>query len=391
MPHPPAPRKPTQSTKSTKRATSSSGQTSQRVAPDNRRAGTDDTLAQYLRYVRVQKRLAERTCALYRDGLQHLQTLAAQLHTTPESLGAGDLRRLLAQLHGKGYSAGSLATTLSSWRGYYRWLGHNGYIAADPTAGVRAPKKKKPLPKALDVETTLQLVQYRNPNATPATESRDVLITELLYGSGLRIAELVGLDMTASATNGRVQHATGSTGDTATGAASGGYIDTQAAEVHVLGKGGKWRTVPVGKAALSAWRGYIPYRRQWADTHKIQLGHEQALLLNARGKRMSAASVWHMLKQRSLHAGLPIPVHPHMLRHSFASHILQSSRDLRAVQELLGHANIATTQIYTRLDFQHLAQTYADAHPRASLPKQPTNPTQKTGTDTDTDTNTDKP
>lgn len=324
------------------------------------------TLAKYLEHVRVEKRLAQRTQQLYYDSLVRLQKLAQSRSLTPEALTAADLRAVLAQLHGVGYSAGSLAIVLSGWRGYYRWLGLHGNITADPTAGIRPPKRAKPLPKALDVEEALQLVQFRDDKADPAVECRDVLIAELLYSSGLRVSELVGLDTAASK-----------------GAA--GYIDTAAGEARILGKGSKWRTVPVGAPALDALRAYLPHRRQRNEcatgTQKVQPGHEAALLLNARGRRMAAASVWHMLKQRSLRAGLSIPVHPHMLRHSFASHILQSSRDLRAVQELLGHANIATTQVYTRLDFQHLAQTYASAHPRATLSAQ----TPPEGRQTDTD------
>lgn len=319
----------------------------------------------------MEKRLAQRTQQLYHDSLMRLQKLAQSRSLTPEALTAADLRAVLAQLHGAGYSAGSLAIVLSGWRGYYRWLGLHGNITADPTAGIRPPRGAKPLPKALGVEEALQLVQYRDDKAAPAIECRDVLIVELLYSSGLRVSELVGLD-------------------TAANKGAAGYMDTAAGEARILGKGSKWRTVPVGVPALEALQAYIPHRRQWGHpderdergtkAQKIQPGHETALLLNARGRRMSAASVWHMLKKRSLRAGLSVPVHPHMLRHSFASHILQSSRDLRAVQELLGHASIATTQVYTRLDFQHLAQTYADAHPRATLPAQTAPEAQSTDT-----------
>lgn len=339
------------------------------------------TLADYLEHVRVDKRLAQRTQQLYHDSLMRLQALADAKGVAPEALQAADLRAVLAQLHGGGYSAGSLAIVLSGWRGYYRWLGLHGSITADPTAGIRPPRGAKPLPKALGVEEALQLVQYRDNQADPLIESRDVLIVELLYSSGLRVSELVGLDTAASR-------------DTA------GYVDMQAGEARILGKGSKWRTVPVGKPALDALRAYMPYRRQQsgqseqdgqqtgsrqtAGRQQVQPGHEAALLLNTRGRRMAAASVWHMLKQRSQRAGLSVPVHPHMLRHSFASHILQSSSDLRAVQELLGHASISTTQVYTRLDFQHLAKTYASAHPRANFKTPSAKPAQPEK-DTDTD------
>jgi integrase/recombinase XerC len=160
---------------------------------------------------------------------------------------------------------------------------------------------------------------------------------ELLYGCGLRVGELVGLDAQAST-------------------AAKGWVDLQAGEAHVLGKGSKRRTVPVGKKAVQALQHWLDLRGP---------ATQPALFLGRHGTRLSAQAIWHRLKQRSLQAGLATPVHPHMLRHSFASHVLQSSGDLRAVQELLGHANIGTTQVYTRLDFQHLAKAYDAAHPRA--------------------------
>ena len=210
---------------------------------------------------------------------------------------------------------------------------------------VRAPKAPKPLPKALSVDDSVQLAAYANEDADPWLEARDAAMVELLYGCGLRVGELVGLDARAS--------------DTARG-----WVDAQAAEAHVLGKGGKRRTVPVGSKALEALRTWLAVREQaGADAGQA------ALFTGRHGTRLSAQSVWQRLKRRSLLAGLATPVHPHMLRHSFASHLLQSSGDLRAVQELLGHANITTTQVYTRLDFQHLAKAYDAAHPRAHRKK----------------------
>ncbi|MFI4926739.1 MAG: tyrosine-type recombinase/integrase, partial [Burkholderiales bacterium] len=174
----------------------------------------------------------------------------------------------------------------------------------------------------------------------PWMEARDAANVELLYGCGLRVGELVGLDLQAST-------------------AARGWIDAQAGEAHVLGKGSKRRTVPVGGKALEALKEWSAQRA--AGRH----AGETALFLGRNGGRLSAQAIWQRLKLRSLRAGLATPVHPHMLRHSFASHLLQSSGDLRAVQELLGHANIGTTQVYTRLDFQHLAKAYDAAHPRA--------------------------
>jgi integrase/recombinase XerC len=174
---------------------------------------------------------------------------------------------------------------------------------------------------------------------------------ELLYGCGLRVSELVGLDLAASheaMTDGR------------------GWIDEQAGEVHVFGKGSKRRMVPLGAKALKALLTYKPYRMELAKANAL----EAALLVGSKNKRLTRTAVWSLLRSRSLAAGLSAPVHPHMLRHSFASHVLQSSGDLRAVQELLGHSSIASTQVYTRLDFQHLAKIYDNSHPRAKLPSE---------------------
>jgi len=204
---------------------------------------------------------------------------------------------------------------------------------------VKAPKAARPLPKALPVDDAVQLADYHDAEADPWTEARDRAIVELLYGCGLRVSELVGLDVQAAP-------------------AARGWVDLAAGEAQVLGKGSKRRGVPVGGKAAEALRAWLAVRGPRDDA---------ALFLNAKGTRISPQGVWKLLRERSLKAGLAAPVHPHMLRHSFASHVLQSSSDLRAVQELLGHANITTTQVYTRLDFQHLAKAYDAAHPRARL------------------------
>jgi integrase/recombinase XerC len=191
----------------------------------------------------------------------------------------------------------------------------------------------------------VQLADYHAaPDVTdPWLECRDAALVELLYGSGLRVGELVGLDVQASA------HAKG-------------WIDVQAGEAHVLGKGSKRRSVPVGSKALAALQAWCAVRAQGLTPDTAE---QTAMFIGRHGTRLTAQAIWQRLRQRSLKAGLSTPVHPHMLRHSFASHVLQSSQDLRGVQELLGHANITTTQVYTRLDFQHLAQAYDAAHPRA--------------------------
>ncbi len=304
----------------------------------------------YLEHVRVEKRLAQRTVELYAADLQKLQAQASAAGVALTAVHTTHLRRWVAQMHSAGRSGRGIALILSGWRGFYTWLGREGLVSGNPAQDVRAPKAAKPLPKALSVDEAVQLASYQAPETgDPHLEARDRCITELLYGCGLRIAELVGLDVQASAR-------------------ASGWIDMDAAEAHVLGKSGKRRSVPVGRAALLALQQWLALRVDWAH------GGE-ALFINQRGTRLTPQHIRVRLKQRSQQAGLATPVHPHMLRHSFASHVLQSSGDLRAVQELLGHANITTTQVYTRLDFQHLARVYDAAHPRAhASPQTPAGP-----------------
>ena len=294
----------------------------------------------YLAYVRVEKRLAERTVTLYTLDLQKLSTLAQQAQVPLVEVKNTHIRRWVAQMHGKGRSGRGIALILSGWRGFYTWLGREGAVNINPVLDVRAPKAAKPLPKALGVDDAVQLAEFASDD-DPWLALRDSAIVELLYGSGLRVGEMVGLDALAS-TQAR------------------GWIDMQAATAHVLGKGAKRRSVPVGRASLQALQAWLTVRES------LSAG-SPALFVGRNGTRLTAQSIWQRLRRRSQQAGLATPVHPHMLRHSFASHILQSSSDLRAVQELLGHANITTTQVYTRLDFQHLAKAYDAAHPRAKL------------------------
>ena len=308
-------------------------------------------VTRYLEHVRVEKRLAQRTVELYTLDLQRLQRNAQQAGLLLTDVLNAHIRRWVVQMHGAGRSGRGIALILSGWRGFYTWLGRGGLIASNPVQDVRAPKAPKPLPKALSVDEAVQLASYVAVPAESeaALEARDHCITELLYGCGLRIGELVGLDVRA-------------------GAAARGWIDTDSAEAHVLGKGGKRRSVPVGSKAIDALQAWLDLRRQWASNIPVSPANP-ALFINPRGGRLTPQHIRVRLKQRSFKAGLATPVHPHMLRHSFASHVLQSSGDLRAVQELLGHANITTTQVYTRLDFQHLAQVYDAAHPRATAAK----------------------
>ncbi len=298
--------------------------------------------ARYLQEMATQRRLAALTVEAYRRDLAKLAALAGATALT--ALAGADLRRFVARLHGAGVGAASLARTLSAWRGFYRWLGAQGIVGANPAFGIRAPKRPRRLPKALAPDQAVQFAAHETDGSPLAL--RDRAMVELLYSSGLRLAELVSLDWRHFAAQGRTP-------------ASTGWIDLDAAEVTVAGKGGKTRAVPIGAAAAQALREWLAARAA------LQRADERALFVSARGVRIAPRSVQARLARLARQLGLGVHVHPHVLRHSMASHVLQSSGDLRAVQELLGHANIATTQIYTRLDWQHLAKTYDAAHPRA--------------------------
>lgn len=303
----------------------------------------------YLEHVRVERRLAARTVELYAIHLQALSANAAEAGLALDRVQTAHIRRWMAQLHSAGREPRGIALVLSCWRSFYRWLGNEGLVGFNPVQDVHAPKAARPLPKALAVDDAVRLAETYDPEADPWTEARDGAIVEVLYGCGLRVSELTGLDARASHT-------------------ALGWIDLDAMEANVLGKGSKRRIVPLGSKAAEAVRDWLAVRGDCPALATAGLrdpAGAAALFINGKGLRMSSHAVWKLLRERSLKAGLAAPVHPHMLRHSFASHVLQSSSDLRAVQELLGHANIATTQIYTRLDFQHLAKAYDAAHPRA--------------------------
>ena len=297
-------------------------------------------LQRYVEHLRVERRLAPRSVTMVHDALLRLQQAAASAQVDLRQVQTQHVRRWAAQLRERPLAPRSIAIHLSAWRGLYRWWGRQGEVRINPVEGVRAPKAGKPLPKALSVEQAVSLAAFEPAQGNPALRARDHCMVELLYGSGLRVAELVGLDLRA-------------------GAGAAGWIDAADASAMVLGKGSKRRTVPVGATALVALRAWLALRGQ------VAAADEPALFVSTRGTRLTGSQVRSRLKGLALQAGLPTHVHPHMLRHSFASHLLQSSGDLRAVQELLGHANISTTQVYTRLDFQHLAKVYDAAHPRA--------------------------
>ncbi|WP_179402929.1 tyrosine recombinase XerC [Burkholderia guangdongensis] len=301
---------------------------------------TDDPIADYLSHLRHIRKLSDHTLLSYAHALDELKKLA---NGRPlDALTAVDMRGAVARAHAGGLSARSIAHRLSAWRAFYRWLAMRVEMPANPVAAVRAPKRAKTLPKALSIDDAVALMNAPRPGTTEGL--RDDAILELFYSSGLRLAELVGLDVVYA-------HADGYR--------SAGWLDLAEAEVTVRGKGNKERKVPVGGKAIDALNAWLAVRGEFVkhDPHP--------LFLSVRGNRMAPGVVRERVKRAALVAGIPANVHPHVLRHSFATHMLQSSGDLRAVQELLGHASIAATQVYTSLDFQHLAKIYDSAHPRA--------------------------
>jgi integrase/recombinase XerC len=288
-------------------------------------------LDDYFDALRNEKRASPQTLTAYRRDLDQLASFCSEQQAlqwrTADTLLA---RKWLAGLHQGGLSPSSIQRMLSSARSFYRWLVREGEVKANPFDGLKAPRKPRKLPDTLDIDTVLKLVSIEGDDDLTI---RDRAILELFYSSGLRLSELTGLDIND--------------------------IDVHAAQARVTGKGSRTRIVPVGRAACDALRNWMTVRPKLADTA------EPALFVSRRGTRLGVRSVEQRLKHWAARQGLDRNVHPHMLRHSFASHILESSGDLRAVQELLGHQNISTTQIYTHLDFQHLAKVYDSAHPRA--------------------------
>jgi integrase/recombinase XerC len=281
----------------------------------------------FLAHIAHERRLSAHTVENYARDVRAL--LAAVGGGNLESLQPHEARRFVAQMHAGGLGGKSLARRLSAWRSFFRYLARDHGFATNPFHGLRAPKSAKTLPEALSPDQAVRLLET-HPEA--ALEVRDRAMFELMYSSGLRLAELVALNVD--------------------------QIDFADATVRVTGKGNKTRVVPVGRPALDALRAWLAQR-----TLLTRVGDQH--LFATRNGRVSARTVQQRLEQWALKRGLTQHVHPHMLRHSFASHVLQSSGDLRAVQEMLGHASIATTQVYTHLDFQHLAKVYDAAHPRA--------------------------
>lgn len=293
--------------------------------------GVQDWPEHFLHYLRVERQLSPHTLKNYRRDLETLQAeLSRTRHERWDLLTEPVLRRAIAGLHGQGQSGRSLQRLLSAVRSFYRFLAREGWVTSNPALAVQAPRAGRRLPQTLDTEQVSALLEVEGD--TPL-DIRDRAMMELIYSSGLRVSELVGIDMRD--------------------------IDLADASLVVTGKGNKMRQLPIGRLAVKAIR-------LWLDARQgiVALG-ETALFVGQRGTRLTTRAVEQRLRKRGEQQGTQGRVYPHRLRHSFASHLLESSGDLRAVQELLGHANISTTQIYTHLDFQHLMEVYEQAHPRA--------------------------
>lgn len=290
------------------------------------------SISAYLAYLRQVRRLAKLTCKSYERDLALLNQFS--ISTPFHELGAHDIRHFIARLHGSGLSGKSLARTLSAWRTFYQYLIRFRGYQNNPCQGIKVPKSPKHLPHTLSPDEAAKLMDFK---PTDNLSIRDRAMFELCYSSGLRLQELVQLK----------PH----------------DIDFTEAQVRVVGKGEKTRIVPVGDYALAALSAWLKQREALPKLDS------DALFVSSRGNRIHPRTVQQRLKIRADQQHLQSSIHPHVLRHSFASHVLQSSGDLRAVQEMLGHASISTTQVYTHLDFQHLAKIYDYAHPRAKRKK----------------------
>lgn len=282
-------------------------------------------------YLQNERRLSSLTLQSYRRDLQKVMRYCQEQNIDGwQRLDVHHVRGLVAQLHRRGLGGRSLQRLLSALRTLFNYLLREGVVKNNPVQGVSAPKTPRKLPKTLDVD---QLNQLLESDETDLLAIRDCTMMELIYSSGLRLAELAGLDIND--------------------------IDSRDAVVRITGKGSKTRVVPVGRHALAALERWLKCRAAWVAPDNM------ALFVGKSGRRLGHRAIQLRLREWAVRRGLPEALHPHMLRHSFASHMLESSGDLRAVQELLGHADISTTQIYTHLDFQHLAKVYDQAHPRA--------------------------
>ena len=295
----------------------------------NTSAGTNERyLEGFLAHLRHERGLSQNTAENYARDVRKLFSLAGD--TALADVHPHQARRFVAVLHGRGLVGRTLARTLSAWRTFYRYLARDHHLTRNPFQGIRSPKAPRTLPKALSPDEAARLVDLRGDE--PLT-IRDRAMFELFYSSGLRLSELTGMKLD--------------------------NIDLQDGTARVTGKGNKTRVVPVGEFARRALRDWLAARA------KLATPEQPALFVSGSGRPISPRTVQRRLETWALRQGLTQHVHPHMLRHSFASHVLQSSGDLRAVQEMLGHSSISTTQVYTHLDYQYLAKVYDAAHPRA--------------------------
>jgi integrase/recombinase XerC len=289
-----------------------------------------DYLNEYLDFLHFERGLSDNTRNNYERDIQQLITLSQP--SSLANLKIAQIRKYVAMLHSKGLGGKSIARMLSSWRGFFDYLVQRHQFKDNPVIGMRAPKSPKTLPQALSIEQTNKLVEIADDDIL---SQRDHAILELFYSSGLRLSELVGLNLD--------------------------QLDFSEGTVTVTGKGNKTRIVPLGSQAKHAIENWLALRQQLL----IRNPNEKAVFVSKQGRRISGRNIQYRMKEWSIKQGINSSVHPHMLRHSFATHVLQSSGDLRAVQEMLGHANISTTQVYTHLDYQHLTKVYDAAHPRA--------------------------
>lgn len=292
-------------------------------------ADAKQKLADFFQYLEIEKRVSEHTLKSYQRDIKQLQAFCStQLIQNWQDINAVVIRNHIAGRHRKGISSKSLQRELSAIRSFYNYLIKKRQFQDNPAKHIKAPRQERKLPKVLDVD---QMTGLLDTASDSFLEIRDLAMFELFYSSGLRLSELAALNLAD--------------------------IDLSEQELHVLhGKGGKQRNLPIGSKAVVALKKWLDYRSATND---------EAVFTSNKGKRLSQRSIQLRLARWCKKVGLPEHVHPHMLRHSFASHLLETSQDIRAVQELLGHSNISTTQIYTHLDFQHLAEVYDKAHPRA--------------------------
>jgi integrase/recombinase XerC len=357
--------------------------TLERASGTTMRGSSDDALSGFIRWMEAEKNFSPHTVRNYLNGVVQLQALVGKKPLV--SLTHQDIRTCVARLAGRSLDGRTIALHLSTWRAFFGWLIRQKQVGANPAVGVRAPRVARPLPKALSPDQMISYLDYRPAKTQDGTAqgkasrtaakktsakqqeaakraaaikqavaARDAAMLELFYSCGLRLAELVGLDT----------HRT---------ALSQGVVDRAAGEVHVRGKGNKTRRVRLtakAMAALALWETQreVLAKRAIKPQKSITVRRmmpENALFIGISGRRIARTAVALAVRRRGVEAGIPTRVHPHMLRHSFASHVLQSSGDLRAVQEMLGHASLAATQVYTHLDFQALAKVYDASHPRA--------------------------